>query len=359
MEGCVHGDVAAYSAELVTGFDMGVYESVFDTLIDTGNDPGPSTVDSVDTAELMPYSFMLNPDVQPDSSSRDVCGLLLAEYRITEPLCQRPTQLDLSVLIRFPFLDNFTKATGFIRSFECGTKQQRLLITSDPVNANPSRKPSALKAKTSDAVMHWVDMTQKALMLQNDRMVDPVVLLPVTHKIVYQIREIAITKHYQSSNELVWSTSVETLCYNFFNPANLQKNLALFWSFWYPNWPTIHRPSFEATEKTPELIAVMALIGACLSPDKREYASAQVWFDLVEDVVFSNNTFGDLECASAWNSRMARDRQSTQIDILQAAYCVCLYQTWEGCKRSKRRILRRRFNDLVYVNISAHCWMTC
>ena len=107
-------------------------------------------------------------------------------------------------------------------------------------------------------------------------------------------------------------------------------------------------------EKSPELIAVMALVGACLSPEERDHASAQVWFDLVEDLVFSDDAFHDHDISNAWRDSTTTQRRSTHLQVLQAAYCVCLYQTWEGSKRSKKRVLRQRFNDLVYVSDRYH-----
>jgi hypothetical protein len=105
-------------------------------------------------------------------------------------------------------------------------------------------------------------------------------------------------------------------------------------------------------DKSTELIAVMALVGACLSPEERDHASAQVWFELVEDLVFSDDAFHDHDIPNAWRDPTTTQRRSTHLQLLQAAYCVCLYQTWERSKRSKKRILQQRFNDLVYVSVS-------
>jgi hypothetical protein len=186
----------------------------------------------------------------------------------------------------------------------------------------------------------------------NENIADPVVLLPVTYNIVHQIRKTATNHYHRGPADIDWSPLVEALCYAFFNPTNLQKFLALFWSSWYPNWPTIHAPTFKMKDKSTELIAVMALVGACLSPEERDHASAQVWFELVEDLVFSDDAFHDHDISNAWQDPTTTQRRSTHLQLLQAAYCVCLYQTWERSKRSKKRILQQRFNDLVYVSVS-------
>jgi hypothetical protein len=356
MERRVDGDMVTSCDEIDTGFDMHVYESVFRTLDDTNNPPETPVADLEYGSGSKLRSSQRNSCVHLNSWTSP--HPLLIEHRIMASLCQRPTQLNIDVLIQFPFLDNFTKATGFARSFGCGTKQQRRSIISDPLKANPSDNSSALKEGASDVTMHWVDITRNALMQNNEKTADPVTLLPVTHKIVHQIRETAVKRCHRGPADIVWSSSVEALCYKFFDPTNLRKCLALFWSCWYPNWPTIHAPTFKFMEKSPELTAVMALVGACLSPEDRDHASAQVWFDLVEELVFNHDTFNDHDISNAWRDSITIYCRSTHLQILQAAYCVCLYQTWEGSKRSKRRVLRQRFNDLVYVSILDNWLMT-
>jgi hypothetical protein len=42
-------------------------------------------------------------------------------------------------------------------------------------------------------------------------------------------------------------------------------------------------------------------------------------------------------------------RNMREIEALQAAYMVCLYQNWEGTDASKRRIRRYRFSTVVSV----------
>ncbi|KAI4666558.1 uncharacterized protein J4E79_002597 [Alternaria viburni] len=96
------------------------------------------------------------------------------------PFCQRPTQLNINVLIQFPFLDNFTKATGFVGSFGCGTKQQRLSITSDPLKANPGENLSTLREGISDAATHWIDITRNALVQNSENIADPVRQIAIT-----------------------------------------------------------------------------------------------------------------------------------------------------------------------------------
>jgi hypothetical protein len=83
----------------------------------------------------------------------------------------------------------------------------------------------------------------------------------------------------------------------------------------------------------------MALVGACLSPNNRDRASSQVWLDAVEEMVLVINcswtmtfrTYGK-HLANIWQTSGSISARQPHLDILQVAYCVCVYQTWEGCK---------------------------
>jgi hypothetical protein len=283
----------------------------------------------------------------------DASWSLLDEHTLSTSLCPRPTQLNISLLLQFPFLDNFTKATGFVTSFNCGTRQRRLSITMESATSKSYSHVSCIPSHDPDPVACWAEITRDALTLHNEhetRDAGVTALLSKTHEIVSKIRGVTLLKHRQSPVEMTWSISLEALCYEFFQPSALEKYLALFWSCWYPNWPTIHRPTFDATIRSPGLVAAMALMGAFLSPDSRDYAIAQIWMNAVEEIVFGDELFVNDDVSIAWQNCSSQHLRREHIDDMQAAYCVCLYQTWEGCKRSKRRILRKRFNDLVYVS---------
>ncbi|KAF2855295.1 hypothetical protein T440DRAFT_504721 [Plenodomus tracheiphilus IPT5] len=337
--------------EIVSTFDLDMYESAFD-ILDSDNKSKESALDTGDDVLQHPPDdyYALEQSSRLDLDCWSVSSSLMIEHQISKSLYQRPTHLNIHMLIQFPFLENLTNTTGFVKSFGCGTKQQRLSITLNSSSMKPCRSLISFVGRSSDPATHWVEIMRDALQQQDhDVATDALDLLPMTHKIVSQIRGIALSKSHQSLEELAWSPSIEALCFKFFHPVSIQKNLALFWSCWYPNLPAIHRPTFEAKEKSPALIAAMTLVGACLSPDERDRASAQVWFNPVEEMVFSDHVFIDHDVSSAWQASNDSHRRGTHLDMLQAAYCVCLYQTWEGCKRSKRRVLRQRFSDLVYL----------
>ncbi|KAM0364851.1 hypothetical protein ACHAO7_009420 [Fusarium culmorum] len=87
----------------------------------------------------------------------------------------------------------------------------------------------------------------------------------------------------------------------------------------------------------------MALIGASVSPDPTENEQAKMWFNCVEEMIFTDEDF----CHDPEDNRGAPifnfATDISRIQALQAAYMVCLYQGWEGTEASKRRIRRFRF----------------
>jgi hypothetical protein len=170
-----------------------------------------------------------------------------------------------------------------------------------------------------------------------------------TYEIVNAIRSSVMEKSKNSTITITWSHRLEAMCYEFFCPTSIEKFLALYWSCWYPNWPTIHQPTFDSVTADSTLVTTMVILGACLSPNQRDRVTAKFWFNVVEEIVFNNEVFsGNTICEDHDNNIVAF--LSSHISILQAAYCVCLYQTWEGSKMSKRRVRRHRFNSIIWVS---------
>ncbi|KAH7408712.1 hypothetical protein DE146DRAFT_647031 [Phaeosphaeria sp. MPI-PUGE-AT-0046c] len=325
----------------------------FDPTLTTINDSRTSlSILETAGADLMPTNDVLFglQNFAVSLPGQRATWTLLEEQTLFASVYRRPTQLDLSLLNQFPFLDRFTRSTGFATSFDCGNKENRLLVIARSDAIVPLHRFQLDKPPDLIPEPGWAEITRDALTSRQNSNSSACFdgLLPTTHEIVSRIREVALTNDSHCSTSMTWSLSLEALCYEFFHPTALQRQLTLFWSCWYPNWPAIHRPTFDATKASPALVATMALIGACLSPDEREHATAQIWLDVVEKVVFSDELFLDHDLSKAWNNCGDVEARKSHIDILQAAYCVCLYQTWEGSKRSKRRALRQRFNDLVY-----------
>lgn len=344
--------VAADSSK-TTPFDMTVYESSFDAL---------NALDSSDTStqdDMLLGSYSTPPFEQVpgfDLQDWDFTWAIFDENTLAASICHRPTDINVDVLFRFPFLDNFTKSTGFAESFECGSSEQRMSQTLELYNSRFPGRLISSESLCNVTETRWIKFTTTAVRtVYEESNLDQHVgrLLLKTHEIVSLIRETTLKKPQRSIITASWSTSLEAHCYEFFHPENIEKFLALFWSYWNPNWPTIHRPTFIANDRSPCLIAAMVIVGACLSPEHRDCGMAQIWLNTIEEMIFSHELFSHPDPAEAWSNPGDEVSRQTQIDVLQAAFCVCLYQTWEGSKQGRKRVLRHRYNELIFVSCSS------
>ena len=151
-----------------------------------------------------------------------------------------------------------------------------------------------------------------------------------------------------------WSTFLEELCTSFFAPANLDRFLQLYWTFWYPNTPFIHKPTFTAARASYALVASMALLGACLSPLPADRESAKFWFDPVEELVFNDeSTYNLMKAAELSDGDRAL---RPMIQAIQASYAICVLQTWEGQDVAATRIRRQRHGMVVSAARQLMCY---
>lgn len=336
---------------------------------------------------------------------------LLQEFTLGRSQNRRPTELNISLIAEFPFLGRLAKAYGFASTFECGSFEHRSTISKrlwkpyayrdasevwkrslpsgqvfsnytpsmqgDDLNLltatnlhnfpnnpkfgdTPKKLYSTSMAQTSDAYSVGT-MTSDVLNVtssldpfpsQGD---DDALLSIKTYEIVNAIRNAIMDKPKNSTITIAWSYRLEAMCYEFFCPTNIEKFLALYWSCWYPNWPTIHQPTFDSVTADFTLVTAMVILGACLSPDQRDRATANIWFNVVEEIIFNHEVFsGNTTCEDQDDNTGAL--LNSHISILQAAYCACLYQTWEGSKESKRRVRRHRFNSIIWVSETIICY---
>lgn len=94
------------------------------------------------------------------------------------------------------------------------------------------------------------------------------------------------------------------------------------------------------------------MLGACVSPDPTDNEDAKMWFNCVEEMVFTDDDFcRDIDPPAVVDveSPVSTPDNHNKLQALQAAYLVCLYQNWEGTDASKRRIRRHRFSTVVSV----------
>ena len=175
-------------------------------------------------------------------------------------------------------------------------------------------------------------------------------LLPKTIEIVSNIQStLSITDTTITASSIPsWTTEAHNAAMHFFSPANIHRFLTFFWALWYPNCPIVHRPFFDPSIASPALLAVMVIIGACLSPDEEDGRMARKWMDAVEIMTFRQEWFGENkvdtprigEVETKWKSRL---------ECIQTAYLVCSLQKREGSFEAQGRVRRYRHAMMVTV----------
>lgn len=144
-----------------------------------------------------------------------------------------------------------------------------------------------------------------------------------------------------------WCPMLENWYSEFLRPGNLRRYLDRFWSYWYPHCVVVHKPSFDPLETPRALLASMAILGACTSPDRNDREVARFWSLYVEEMVF-------MDLTTCWDpSRSYRNEPGESLTVmlraLQAAFMVSLYQTWEGGIIDVMRIRQQRYGVIVAV----------
>jgi hypothetical protein len=259
------------------------------------------------------------------------CGSLIQRVAVTKAVWYSPFDLE-GVL----GLDG--SSTSITPSFETDNDNQSIqkILLLDMVSDGYPEVPSVDPGSPRESfIFHWVDYT-----------VDP--LMVTTDQIVRRLKGTIPDFSKDGSALFAWSPSTEERCWKFFRPSNIQKFMRLFWCFWYPNCPIIHKPTF-CLERTPILLLLpMLIIGACTSADEEDTREVRLWFDVVEKAVFSEDCLQEALTGSSQGHIYSRHEL---LRALQASFLVCAYQNWEGSNKTKERIRRLRYSMIVAVCI--------
>ena len=263
---------------------------------------------------------------------------------------------------KFFFLANFTSTAGFASSFDCGTPRDRKRIMM-ALNGEPHHQPTPLRSLQHGSVALCGNEINSSIQQQPSFNISgvpdvdingdavlgnkqPHPLALTCQEIVIGIRETAQSRYWHG--KLRWSAMEEVKCRQFFHPDILERNLAAFWSMWYPNAPIIHKPTYDAAQKPATLTASMALIGASLAAEREQHQQALYWSDLVEAWVFSSPELA-AHPISPDNYYYAQYKSNARVNALQAAYAMVLFLTWEGTDEGKKRARRGRFAQTIEV----------
>ncbi|KAK4135923.1 hypothetical protein BT67DRAFT_448813 [Trichocladium antarcticum] len=255
----------------------------------------------------------------------------------------------------FSFLYHFTSRTGLASSFDCATLQQRQQIVAAFHQCSPEQLQhgDSLGATPPPSVSASFDDNPYAVPVSHGLswsswLHNPIVLK--LQQMVMLIKNVVTVRPNNSTITLTWTPALEQKCLQFFSPSRFAKFIELYWSVWHPNVNFLHRPTFDPAASKAVLLAAMALIGACVSPDPADNEDARMWFNCVEEMVFADDDFCrdiDPPPVNDTTPPFSTLADRPRLQALQAAYVVCLFQNWEGTDASKRRIRRHRFSTVV------------
>ncbi|KAL3460936.1 hypothetical protein BJX64DRAFT_174321 [Aspergillus heterothallicus] len=255
---------------------------------------------------------------------------------------------------KFRFLDKFTSVTGFVSSFECmreyDVRELAAAVTEMVLTQRDEHVPVSLDflPLSLPPVDQNIPLNtgNRDTGISTDWLSDP--LAAVTNNLVCALKAVATKPSPASAINLIWSPFIEQVCVQFFCPPNVRRYLVYFWSFWYPNCPIIHKPTFDVYNIPHTLLLAMALVGASFAPEEGTSRNAKLWFDCAEELIFADEHFRRAVSTCDRTTEDFHIRRDV-VKALQAAYLMCLLQNWEGDSNGKRRIRRVRFSVVTSI----------
>ena len=167
----------------------------------------------------------------------------------------------------FMFLENFTRRTGLLESFECGSPALR-----EQAGANFIRKQADGYSLQTPGLPDTLGTLSTVRLLAeappfttvpNQWLHDP--LMIKIHQIIALAKEVVTLKPRNSVVTMEWSALLEQKCIDFFSLDNVRKFIELYWAIWHPNVNLVHRPTFDPAAASPTLLAAMTVMGTISS----------------------------------------------------------------------------------------------
>lgn len=142
-----------------------------------------------------------------------------------------------------------------------------------------------------------------------------------------------------------------------FTPTRIENLTKLYFEFWHPHCPVLHKPSFRVeTEPIPLLISI-TMMGAMYSPVDREVNTAKLLLDVAELYIYGIEDLTDefeikqmLRASYAKSPEQSAAQSLLVFQHLQSAYLMVCVQFWAGNMMARRRAIETRFGVVVKVN---------
>ena len=170
-----------------------------------------------------------------------------------------------------------------------------------------------------------------------------------TSEIVCNLRRIILEDRTSTSTRTVWTPQLEALTLHFFSLAKVHIFLEAYWTIWSPNWPVIHRPTFDILSTPTTLFVGMVILGACHSPNPADRRNARIYYNYVEEMVFRDPYLSFRDWSGCGNITEQACYQRRFVQAIQAGYAVCIFQNWDGDPAARKRIRLERFSVLIAV----------
>lgn len=141
-----------------------------------------------------------------------------------------------------------------------------------------------------------------------------------------------------------------------YTPERTEKFCNMYFEFWHPHCPIVHRPSFQMETVPTALLVPITLMGAMYSTVDKEVSTAKLLLDLAEIFVFSVDDFREefeIQQVLRLSSTMHQDSNLMMsplaFDHVRAAHLMVCVQYWAGNTFAKRRVVETRFGVAVKV----------
>jgi len=135
-----------------------------------------------------------------------------------------------------------------------------------------------------------------------------------------------------------------------FTPSRITRMVNLYFEFWHPHCPIVHRKSFSVeTAPTPLLVAIITM-GAMYSQVDRDVKTATALLDLIELYIYSMDDLTEESEIRHMLLGQTEALSSLVFQHLQAAYLTVCVQFWAGKMVARRRVIETRFGVVIKVD---------
>lgn len=151
-------------------------------------------------------------------------------------------------------------------------------------------------------------------------------------------------------------TDVSQHLHSLFTPTKIEKLVNLYFEFWHPHCPIVHRPSFSVETAALPLLISMSLMGAMYSQVDRDFITAKPLLDIAEHYIFSlEDLTPEFEIRQMLRAPPTTSPEQSSVESLlafhhlQASYLMVCVQFWAGNSVSRKRAIEARFGVVIKV----------